>query len=103
MRYKIRHKGKSIEIRSENAALTHKLQSKALLSFLSSYREVGVSLDYGCGKLRYMRNIRKFSQSVVAVDSLVQLNRKQAILDKEISIREYVQRHWNDVNVLDVQ
>lgn len=99
MRYKIRTASGWIEIKSENAALSHQFQSKCLVDFLKSRALVSKSLDYGCGKLRYTNELRKISDTVMLADSEIQLTRVQEICGKRTSIRDFAKKNWNDVNV----
>lgn len=76
MRYNLRN---SVLIRSENAAKSHLQKSAHLVGYLEKLPKVEISLDYGCGKLRYLQEIMAISDHVVVVDSAVQLERIQRL------------------------
>ncbi len=89
MRYKI---DSDIVIRSENAAKPARQASLYLSAIITDLDHVSCSFDYGCGKLRYQNAILQSTDTLVLVDSEVQLSRKQMVCGKHATIREAVQR-----------
>ena len=84
MRYTI---APSIEVRTENAAKPDSQASKFLLELLRGLDHVGSTFDYGCGKLRYQAAIAETTDSLVVIDSEIQLSRTQILRNRETSIR----------------
>lgn len=76
-------------IRSENSAKPDKQVSAYLASLIRAMQPVSRSLDYGCGKLRYLDAISSVSDHVTLVDSEIQLSRKQIIFGNNASVREF--------------
>lgn len=76
MRYRVN--GSAI-IRSENAAKPKCQRSKFLDEYIRELQPVGKSFDLGCGKLRYFESISAVSDTVVLVDSEIQLSRSQSL------------------------
>lgn len=89
MRYKI---GSSIIIRSENAAKPEAQASGYLKTYIADLDPVACSFDYGCGKLRYKDAILHSTDTLVLVDSEVQLSRQQIVCGKLTTIRAAVHR-----------
>jgi hypothetical protein len=89
MRYKI---CSDIIIRSENAAKPAQQASRYLNAIITNLDHVSSSFDYGCGKLRYQNAMLQTTDTLVLVDSELQLSRKQMICGKQTTIREAVQR-----------
>lgn len=83
MRYKVG----DWEVRTENAARSATQPSRALLSWLEALSPVDQALDYGCGKLRYAGVLAQRSTRLTLVDSAIQLNRTQRILDSATTVR----------------
>jgi hypothetical protein len=77
-------------IRSENAAKTHHQKSKELLRLLSRFQRVARTLDFGCGKLRYLSEILDTTDHLYVTDSEVQLTRTQRLFGQMTSIRDLV-------------
>lgn len=75
-------------VRSENAAKTHHQKSKELVRLVESLDHVSSTLDFGCGKLRYLDEISATTDHLYVTDSDVQLNRQQRLLDQTTSIVE---------------
>jgi 2-polyprenyl-3-methyl-5-hydroxy-6-metoxy-1,4-benzoquinol methylase len=75
-------------VRSENAAKTHHQKSKELVRLVESLDHVSSTLDFGCGKLRYLDEISATTDHLFVTDSDVQLNRQQRLLDQTTSIVE---------------
>jgi SAM-dependent methyltransferase len=67
---------------------------------MHSLPPVTASLDYGCGKLRYIEHILERTETLTVVDSNTQLSRTQQILGKKTSIRQLFSGK-NNVRVLD--
>lgn len=90
---------KGVEIRSENAAKPPSAASKWLLNWIRCLPAEADGLDLGCGKLRYTIPLAKRIGSVTAVDSRVQLDRKQRIGSKISSVRSYAKRYLANVRI----
>lgn len=86
MHYKI----KGICIQSEYAAKSVKQQSRAILDWINNQEKVINALDYGCGKLRYSKELNKICKNLYLLDSKVQLERIQLLFDEKLSIVDYV-------------
>ncbi len=95
MRYIIRGR----QIRSENAAKPASSASRWMLRWIGTLPRTATALDLGCGKLRYTVPLAKRIAAVTAVDSRIQLNRKQLLFGKRCSVREYVSRRLLNVRV----
>lgn len=89
MRYKIN----SIEIRSENAAKPHTLQSSHLLQYIKNIGQVEKTLDYGCGKLRYGHELAAISETITFTDSKIQTTRSQTIRNQKTSVQDYIKQY----------
>jgi 2-polyprenyl-3-methyl-5-hydroxy-6-metoxy-1,4-benzoquinol methylase len=87
------------EIRSENAAKPASSAGRWMLHWIGTLPPGTIGLDLGCGKLRYTIPLAKRIASVTAVDSSVQLNRKQLLFGKVRSIREYASEKLPNVRV----
>jgi len=98
----VRYKVVTAEILSENAAKSAAQASSELISWLRQYAPTGHVLDYGCGKLRYFSPLVRSVRSLTLVDSELQLSRKQRIIGRLTSVRDYVRR-WPHVRVLSVE
>lgn len=85
MRYDL---GGGIIVKSENAAKPASQPSKFLLRILADLPPVSTCFDYGCGKLRYLDAVARNSDTVVLVDSEVQLSRKQIVKGELTTIRD---------------
>lgn len=98
MHYKIKL-DKEIIIKSENAAKSVLQQNKNLLEYLECIPKEEKVLDYGCGKLRYSLFLLNRGNKVCAVDSAIQLHRKQKInIEKNVSIFD-VRKSLKDLEV----
>ena len=98
MRYLVRGR----QIRTENAAKPYNQASSRTIheiTELGTHRRV---LDYGCGKLRYVKTLAPLSTSLTLVDSAIQLDRFQRLFGRRSSIRVYAPVRWPNVRVLDV-
>ncbi len=95
MRYKVLGR----EIRSENAAKPASSASRWVLKWIRGLSSGARGLDIGCGKLRYTIPLARQILSVTAVDSAVQVNRKQKLKGKVCSVREYARRALPNVRV----
>jgi SAM-dependent methyltransferase len=89
VRYKI---NRSISIRTENAAKPASQKSQFLKALMGRLQPVTASLDFGCGKLRYVDAILETTDTLVVVDSNVQLSREQMLGGKRTSIRQLLRR-----------
>jgi hypothetical protein len=85
MRYRV--SGDKV-IRSENAAKTHHQKSKELVRLIEALPHVARSLDFGCGKLRYLSNLIETTDHLYVTDSDVQLGRDQRLFGVNTSIRQ---------------
>ncbi len=85
MRYRVNR----VIIRSENAAKPKAQKSKYIADEFKALYPVKTSLDYGCGKLRYLENYLQNSDEVFLYDSQVQLSRQQKIWGDKTSIIEF--------------
>lgn len=94
MRYSITD---GIVVRSENAALPPERASRWLLKHISGLPSNTSALDYGCGKLRYTIPLSVRVNSVVAVDSTLQLSRHQQLKGQITSVNAYVQNNLSNV------
>ncbi|WP_192797636.1 MULTISPECIES: class I SAM-dependent methyltransferase [unclassified Bacillus (in: firmicutes)] len=98
MHYKIKL-DKEIIIKSENAAKSVLQQNKKLLKYLECIPKEAKVLDYGCGKLRYSLFFLHRGNKVCAVDSSVQISRKQKInTDSNVSIID-IKKSFEDLEV----
>lgn len=98
MRYSL---GKGIVIKTENAAKPDLHASKILSRYISHLEPVASSFDYGCGKLRYIKDILKTTDMLTVVDSEIQIGRTQMIHGELTSIRD-VARRSNRVEAVNV-
>lgn len=78
-------------MRSENAAKTECQKSAYFSRLLQQLAPVKRTLDYGCGKLRYLHEISSMSDELYVTDSDVQLSRTQIINGVYTSIIEAVE------------
>jgi hypothetical protein len=99
MRYRVR----GLEIRSENAAKPGSSAGRWMLEWISSLKREGTALDLGCGKLRYTVPPAARVRRVVAVDSKVQVERKQIVCGTSRSVREYARQHLANVRICAVE
>lgn len=85
MHYKINNK----LIKSEYAAKSIKQTNKEVLKIIDELSKDMVTLDYGCGKLRYTIHLSKKVKHVYSVDSYEQINRIQLIKDVKTTVKDY--------------
>lgn len=95
MRYIVRGE----EIRSENAAKPASCAGAWLLAWISQLNPHQTGLDLGCGKLRYTVPLARALRSVTAVDSSVQLERRQMLFGAHSTIREFAAKRLANVRV----
>lgn len=57
------------------------------------------ALDFGCGKLRYGRDLSAIATRIVFVDSEVQVSRHQRIEGRNTTVRHFVARMWKNAEV----
>jgi 2-polyprenyl-3-methyl-5-hydroxy-6-metoxy-1,4-benzoquinol methylase len=86
MHYTVR----GLEIRSENAAKPASSASHWMLDWIQRQPRGARGLDLGCGKLRYTVPLARRISSVTAVDSVVQLNRRQTLFGKVRTVKDYI-------------
>jgi methyltransferase family protein len=96
----------SPNIRPESSALGMKKPTSPLLkelirAVLELRREHSLSvprlaLEYGCGLLRNLRELRRHFSSVCVVDTETQLTRVHDFSGKRSTVQEYVQRFYRD-------
>lgn len=87
MRYKFRG---NVILRTENAAKPASQASKYLSSMIQALPTVESSVDYGCGKLRYLGPMLETSGRLTLVDSEIQLSRMQKVHGSVTDIRSWV-------------
>lgn len=88
-----------ITIESELAAKPTGQTNKAIISLINALPYSTRVLDYGCGKLRYAIPLANRVSSVVAIDSIFQVDKKQQIGSSFISPRDY---HKDNLLVCDL-
>ncbi len=98
MRYLVRGR----QIRTENAAKTHHQASSRTIGAFTELAPHQRVLDYGCGKLRYLKSLAPLCKLLTLVDSAVQLNRPQRLFGRRTSVRAYVAIWWPHARVLDL-
>jgi hypothetical protein len=92
------------EIRSELSALgRNKPISPVLTQLIAAVFQVRrehclaeprIALEYGCGQLRNLKELRRHFQSVCLVDTPMQLSRTHDFDGKHLTVHEYVKRHY---------
>jgi 2-polyprenyl-3-methyl-5-hydroxy-6-metoxy-1,4-benzoquinol methylase len=97
MRYRLAGR----EIRTENAAQPSSRAARWILGIIASLPRRAVALDYGCGRLRYTVALAKRAHVVHAVDSAVQLTRRQVIHGRLTSVADFA-RAIDNIRVHDV-
>jgi 2-polyprenyl-3-methyl-5-hydroxy-6-metoxy-1,4-benzoquinol methylase len=90
-------------IRSENAAKSPKQQSKEILEWLKSQDKIKRAIDYGCGKLRYSKELGEKCEELFVLDSKIQLERTQVIFDEKTNIIDYVKSNMSNTKVMPVE
>jgi len=91
-----------IVVKSENAAKSYTQPNKTLINLLDKFKGTRVALDYGCGKARYTLSLCKIAKKVVAIDSIVQLSRKQIIWGESTTLIEWAKKIQN-LSVLSIE
>ena len=76
-------------IESELAAKSIRQPNRLVIEFIQSLSPSEVVLDYGCGKLRYTIPLANQVKTVVAIDSIEQLSKRQIIADEFTTLLEY--------------
>ena len=99
MRYNIR----GLEIRSENAAKPAHRAGAWILAWIRSLNKGYTGLDLGCGKLRYTAPLARAIVSVTAVDSTIQLDRRQTLFGVQTSVREHVATFLPNVRLCTIE
>lgn len=99
MHYKIN----GIIIQSENAAKSAKQQSKEILEWLKKQNKVRRALDYGCGKLRYSKELNSICEELFLLDSKIQLERTQLLFDEKTNIYNYVKKYMPTTKIIPAQ
>lgn len=100
--YFVHYKIKGVEIHSENAAKPASQASSTLIEWLEKRPKVNTALDFGCGKLRYSKNLYAKCQHLTLVDSLIQLERNQKLRGENTNVFDYVKKHWSRARALDI-
>lgn len=77
-------------LRAENAAKPASQRSEYLDAIIRGLPPVESSVDYGCGKLRYLNAMLETSERVDLVDSEVQLARLQILDGSKTTIRSLI-------------
>ena len=72
------------------------------MSWIAGLPRSGSGLDLGCGKLRYTIHLAARLDSVTAVDSEVQVQRRQRLFGCNMSVREYAAAYLPNVRVCSV-
>lgn len=85
-------------VKTENAAKPASQTSKFLTSLIADLQPVARTLDYGCGKLRYVEQLLRTTELLSLVDSEIQLSRVQTLRGIRTSIRD-VFRSSNRISV----
>lgn len=98
MRYRI---CKHILIKSENAAKPEGHASKHLKDILNRLCLAPNVFDFGCGKLRYLDEMKQTSMQLFLVDSEIQLSRSQKIHGTTTTIKDVV-RSANTLSAVNV-
>lgn len=88
MHYKI---DKNVVIKSENAAKSYTQPNRYLLSLLEEFNNFNYALDYGCGKGRYTSKLCNLANKVDAIDSRIQIHRKQNIWGKQTTLANWAE------------
>jgi SAM-dependent methyltransferase len=99
----MRYKAAGLEVRSENAAKPSTSAGRWVLSWIETLPREVRALDLGCGKLRYTKPLAERVISVTAVDSPVQINRKQRLFGRTSSVREYAAKSLPNVRIRTTQ
>lgn len=76
-------------IKAELSAKSTEQPSKVVLDYISKLPFYYTALDYGCGKLRYSIPLAKQVRRVVAIDSDIQITKKQKISGNYIAPKNY--------------
>jgi SAM-dependent methyltransferase len=90
-------------IKTENAAKSYKQPSHHLLDLLSTHRGNSTVMDYGCGKLRYLKPICNIAPNRIFVDSSRQLNRTQLIHEELTTVKLYLSKHVQNSLVIELE
>jgi hypothetical protein len=99
MRYRVL----GLIVKSENAAKPASQSCAAVRDWLRAHPRIDDALDYGCGKLRYGRELIARARRVTFVDSGVQVTRRQRILGRTTSVADLVAQRWPASRVLDLE
>jgi hypothetical protein len=99
----------ALEIQPENSALGRNKPISPLLPVLiravEEIRETGklrppkLAIDYGCGQLRNLSELRKYFPLLCLVDTERQLSHPHDIGGIRLTIREYIARHFRDGSI----
>jgi hypothetical protein len=100
----------SPKIRPESSALGMKMPTSPLLTELiagvmdirreSGLRPARLVMEYGCGLLRNLRELRRHFPQVCLVDTELQLTRFHDFGGKRMTVPEYVRRHYRHRSVI---
>lgn len=86
-------------VRSENAAKPERQKSSYFVAILSKLAPVERTLDYGCGKLRYLEDLLLTTEELYVTDSDIQLTRGQILFGCRGNIIDFL-RPRNHVHVI---
>ena len=95
MKYVVRSK----TIASEVTAKPPRQASAYLLRVLREQPKVARAVDYGCGRLRYVRALARMADGLTIVDSADQLDRITTIRGMNTTVRHSAQRSWPDIRI----
>lgn len=84
-------------IQSEYAAKSAKQQSG---DWINSQNKVINALDYGCGKLRYSKELNNICKNLYLLDSKVQLERIQLLFEEKMSIVDYTKKRFPNATII---
>lgn len=88
------------EIRSENSAKPDLQSSRFIEERIGTMTRCSDSLNYGSGKLRFVRSMLNASDRLTLVDSTVQINRKQLLPVIGLGNYEEYCRRTNSVSIM---
>ena len=101
--------GKTITLRPEFSALGRRkpispFLTRLIRAVLEERRRRGLAsaqtgLEYGCGQLRNLKELKRHFPQVVLVDTEFQLNRVHDFAGKPLTAGQYVRRHYKDGSV----
>ena len=90
-------------VKSENAALSSRQTNSEIISRIDSLPNDIDTLDYGCGKCRYSRQLSKKSKHIVLLDSKVQLTRQQIICDEKTTVEQFAKNRLKNATIIPIE